>query len=53
MKILIIIPAYNEEENVRNVIESIVRQDKSFDMLVVNDGSSDNTKEVAEGSGIA
>lgn len=38
-----VIPAYNEEERVQQVIESIA--DKGYKMIIVNDGSSDNTLE--------
>lgn len=46
MKTLLIIPAYNEEENITNVIQE-VKQDIDFvDILVVNDCSTDNTLKV-------
>lgn len=43
MATLITIPAYNEEENIIEVIESIIRQKINTDILVIDDGSSDNT----------
>lgn len=42
-KILVIIPAYNEEATIGKVITEIKRNNKNVDILVVNDGSSDNT----------
>lgn len=42
-KVLIIIPAYNEEKSIKNVIENIYSKVDNFDVLVVNDGSKDNT----------
>jgi len=42
-KILIIIPAYNEQGNIQKVIEEIYAADSSLSVLVVNDGSTDNT----------
>jgi len=43
MKISCIIPAYNEEKTIRKVIKA-VKKSKVFDeIIVVNDGSSDNT----------
>ncbi len=43
MKVLVIIPAYNEEENILKVINEL-RKDASFcDILVINDASKDNT----------
>lgn len=44
MKSLIIIPAYNEEECIKKVINDVFKNiDKNIDVLVINDGSSDNT----------
>lgn len=43
MKILIIIPAYNEEKNIMNVINDIDKFYPDSDKLVINDSSTDNT----------
>lgn len=43
MKILTIIPAYNEEKTITSVISNVRRYIPESDILVVNDGSSDNT----------
>lgn len=50
-RILIIIPAYNEAEVVGNVIRNIYRTNDGVDVLVVNDGSRDNTAAVAHAAG--
>lgn len=42
-KILIVIPAYNEEKNIGLVIDEIRKENIPFDILVINDGSKDNT----------
>ena len=47
MKTLIIIPAYNEAENIIDVISNLHNAYPNYDLLVVNDGSSDNTSELA------
>lgn len=47
-KILIIVPAYNEEKSVKNVVENILKETKGCDIAVVNDGSKDNTYEEAK-----
>lgn len=49
----IIVPAYNEEENIQNAVESVIRACKSvtrdYEIVVVDDGSSDATGEIMEG----
>lgn len=47
MRILIIIPAYNEETTIQNVIRHITIKMPDADILVVNDGSNDNTSKKA------
>lgn len=46
-KILVIIPAYNEEAALKMVITSVQKELPSADILVVNDGSTDFTGEIA------
>lgn len=46
MKVLIIIPAYNEALNIESVIDSISEAGCDYDYLVVNDSSTDGTEEV-------
>jgi glycosyltransferase involved in cell wall biosynthesis len=49
MKFLIIIPAHNEEENIFPCLESLKNQTfQDFKCVVVNDGSTDKTQEIAE-----
>ena len=50
-KTLIIIPAYNEEKNIGAVLESIQQKVPEIPILVVNDGSADNTESVARSHG--
>lgn len=47
MKVLIIVPAYNEELNIVKVVEDI-RNNTNYDYVVINDGSKDRTKEICE-----
>jgi len=47
-KVLVIIPAYNEAENIEKVLKEIKKNIKYADILVVNDCSKDNTKEIVE-----
>jgi glycosyltransferase involved in cell wall biosynthesis len=53
MKILIIIPVYNEAENIERVIDSLVREKQPWDILVVNDDSTDHSSELARKTGHA
>ena len=48
MKKLIIIPAYNESEAILSTVETIRREAPDFDYLVVNDCSTDSTKQILE-----
>ena len=50
-KLLIIIPAFNEEATISGVIASIRKHAPSADIVVVNDGSRDNTAVKAAKSG--
>jgi len=40
---LIIVPTYNERENIRRLLDSVLAQDARIDVLVVDDGSPDGT----------
>ncbi|GAB4158772.1 MAG: polyprenol monophosphomannose synthase [Winogradskyella sp.] len=42
---LVIIPTYNEIENIQAILKAVFSQDKSFDVLVVDDNSPDGTAE--------
>jgi len=46
MRVLIIIPAYNEEKSLYNLVNDIKFNYKECDILIVNDCSSDNTKKL-------
>ena len=51
-KILIIVPAYNEEASIKPLVAEIKSKFPEGRIVIVNDGSSDNTKEVAHGLGV-
>ncbi len=51
MKCLLIIPAYNESENIEKVVDNIVQNYGQYDYVVINDGSSDNTEEICRKRG--
>lgn len=50
-KITVIIPAYNEEEFIADVIKSIKRDDFVNDIIVVDNASTDNTAKIANECG--
>ncbi|MCI7493147.1 MAG: glycosyltransferase family 2 protein [Lachnobacterium sp.] len=51
MKKLIIIPAYNESANIEKTVRDIEENAKGFDYVIINDCSTDNTREICEAKG--
>lgn len=49
MDALVIIPTYNEKENIVRIIEAVMHQDCPFEVLIIDDGSPDGTAEIVEG----
>ncbi|MDO6743087.1 polyprenol monophosphomannose synthase [Tenacibaculum soleae] len=45
---LVIIPTYNEKENIEAIIQTTFNQKKEFDILVVDDNSPDGTADIVE-----
>lgn len=50
-ELLIIIPAYNEEENIETVVTFIQQNYNQYDYIVVNDGSKDRTADICRQNG--
>lgn len=50
--VTIIIPAYNEEGRIVHVINGIKRLERAYEIIVVDDGSTDNTYKLANGTGV-
>lgn len=48
MKKLIIIPAYNESSNIEKTVETIKEEAPEFDYVIINDCSTDNTRQICE-----
>lgn len=46
MKLLIIIPAYNEEDNIERVINTLKSEVPEYDYVIINDGSKDRTSKI-------
>lgn len=45
---LVIIPTFNEKENIERMIEKVFSLDKPFDVLIVDDGSPDGTGQIVK-----
>ncbi|HIW86867.1 MAG TPA: glycosyltransferase, partial [Candidatus Onthomorpha intestinigallinarum] len=46
---LVIIPTYNERENIEKIIRYVFSLDKRFDILIVEDNSPDGTADIVKG----
>ena len=51
MKKLIIIPAYNEESNIEKTVTAIQENAQGFDYVIINDCSTDHTRQICEDKG--
>lgn len=51
-KISVVIPAYNEEGNIKECIERVRKLDPNYEIVVVDDGSKDRTYEIARKIGV-
>ena len=48
MSNLVIIPTYNEKENIKNIIDAVFALEEEFHVLVVDDGSPDGTANIVK-----
>ncbi|MFD5077400.1 bifunctional polysaccharide deacetylase/glycosyltransferase family 2 protein [Streptomyces sp. NPDC058371] len=48
----VIVPAYNEKECIANTLNSLAQSTHPIEIIVVDDGSTDGTKEIAEALGL-
>tara|TARA_B100001121_G_scaffold233962_1_gene207474 strand:+ start:286 stop:1011 length:726 start_codon:yes stop_codon:yes gene_type:complete len=48
MKKLIIIPTFNEKENIENIIRKVFSLETQFNILIIDDGSPDNTAQIVK-----
>ena len=46
---LVIIPTYNEKENVENIIRAVLGLEHGFHILIIDDGSPDGTADIVKG----
>ncbi|WP_445666751.1 polyprenol monophosphomannose synthase [Fodinibius sp. AD559] len=45
---LVIVPTYNEANNISELIEQVINQDENIDLLIVDDGSPDGTADLVK-----
>ena len=50
--VTVIVPAYNEKECIANTLHSLAQSTHPIEIIVVDDGSTDGTKEIAESLGL-
>ena len=50
MRVLIIIPSYNEALNIEKTVKDVIKN-TNYDYIIINDSSEDNTKEICEKNG--
>lgn len=46
---IVIIPTYNEKENIEKIIRAVMGLEKAFNILVIDDGSPDGTADIVKG----
>ncbi|BAA30697.1 313aa long hypothetical protein [Pyrococcus horikoshii OT3] len=51
-KTYIVMPAYNEEKTIGSVLDSLLKVFKPNNIIVVDDGSKDKTREIAKSKGV-
>ena len=47
-KKLVIIPTYNEKENIENIIRAVFELNNDFHILIIEDGSPDGTAAIVK-----
>lgn len=45
---IVIIPTYNEKENVEKIIRAVLGLEKKFNILIIDDGSPDGTAAIVK-----
>ena len=47
-KVYLVMPAYNEEANIERVVDQLIEKYPQYDYIIVNDGSTDNTRKICK-----
>ena len=50
-KVSVVIPAFNESQTIRELVQTIQQRYPDFEIVVIDDGSEDDTAEVAADAG--
>ena len=45
---IVIIPTYNEKENIEKIVRAVMGLEKAFNILVIDDGSPDGTAAIVK-----
>jgi dolichol-phosphate mannosyltransferase len=45
---LVIIPTYNEKENIVRIVDAVLHQEYAYDLLIIDDGSPDGTAQIVK-----
>ncbi|MEG0914866.1 MAG: glycosyltransferase family 2 protein [Christensenellaceae bacterium] len=53
MRLLVFIPAYNEEKSIKKVVDNLVLKCPQYDYVIINDGSTDRTEQICAENGFA
>lgn len=48
LKVLLVIPAFNEAKNIERVVDNLIENFPQYDYLIINDCSKDNTLEICQ-----
>lgn len=48
MKVLIIVPTYNEKENIQRLVTAVLKQHDAIELLIIDDNSPDGTGAIVE-----
>jgi len=48
---LVVVPTYNERENITRIVKAVLEKDARLEMLIVDDGSPDGTGDIVENIG--
>lgn len=46
MKLTVVMPVYNEKDTIREIVSRVLAMDEVFELLVVDDGSTDGTRDI-------